>query len=71
MARPPGPVAASSNKRATKHSLVLDLLRGEGGVALATIVVGTGWQAHSARAALTGLRKQGHVIERCNIDGKT
>ena len=38
---------------------------------LAAIVAATGWQAHSARAALTGLRQQGHAIERSKLDGET
>jgi DNA-binding transcriptional regulator PaaX len=39
----------------------------------ATVVVlckATGWQAHSVRAALTGLRKAGHIIERRQGNGK-
>ncbi len=63
--------AAAPVKRPTKQSQVLDLLRGEGGVALAAIVAATGWQAHTARAALPGLRKQGHAIERSKVDGET
>jgi hypothetical protein len=31
---------------------------------LAEIVEATGWLPHSARAALTGLRKKGHAIEK-------
>ena len=50
---------------------MLDLLQEEGGVPLAAIVAATGWQAHSARAALTGLRQQGHAIERGKLDGET
>jgi DNA-binding transcriptional regulator PaaX len=34
------------------------------GATLAELIEGTGWQPHSARAALTGLRKKGHLIER-------
>jgi len=30
----------------------------------------TGWQAHSVRAALTGLRKVGHVIKRTDDERK-
>lgn len=63
--------ATVPTKSPTKQSQVIDLLRGEGGVALAAIVDATGWQPHTARAALTGLRKQGHAIERSKIDGET
>ena len=75
MARPVGEASAEPAnvpaKRPTKQSQVIDLLRGKGGVALAAIVDATGWQAHTVRAALTGLRKQGHAIERSKIDGET
>ena len=76
MARPAAqsraePATAAPIKRPTKQSLVLDLLRGEGGVALVTLVAATGWLPHSARAALTGLRQRGHAIERSKLDGVT
>ena len=75
MARPAAVFAAepviAPIKRPTKQSQVLHLLRGEGGVPLAAIVAATGWQAHSARAALTVLRQQGHAIERSKLEGET
>lgn len=58
-------------KRVTKQSLVLDQLYADGGTTLAAIVDSTGWQAHTARAVLTGLRKKGHAIERVSIEGVT
>ena len=63
--------ATAPAKRPTKQNLVLDLLRAEGGAPLAAIVAATDWLPHSARAALTGLRKQGHAIERSKLDGET
>lgn len=51
-------------KRVTKQSRVLELLHQDGGASLAVIVAATGWVPHTARAALTGLRKQGHAIAR-------
>ena len=57
--------------RQTKQSLVLDLLRQVGGAPLAVIVEATGWLPHTARAALTGLRKKGHAIVRAKVDGVT
>jgi hypothetical protein len=57
--------------RVTKQSLVLDLLHREGGASLADLVEATGWLPHTARAALTGLRKKGHAIVRNKIDGVT
>ena len=70
-AEPSAEPATAPVKRPTKQSMVLDLLHGERGVPLAVIVAATGWQVHSARAALTGLRQQGHAIERSKIDGET
>jgi DNA-binding transcriptional regulator PaaX len=65
------PANTCPSKRSTKQSLMLDLLQGEGGVSLAKIVAATGWQPHSIRAALTGLRKQGHPIERSKVGGES
>ena len=55
----------------TKQSLVIDMLRIEGGASLAAIIEATDWQAHTVRAALTGLRKKDHAIERFAVDGET
>ncbi len=51
-------------ERATKSDLVRGLLAREGGASLDEICAATGWQPHSARAALTGLRKAGLVLTR-------
>ena len=55
---------ASDSKPAlpNKISLVLDLLHRPGGASLDDMVAATGWQPHSARAVLSGLRKKGHAI---------
>lgn len=47
-----------------KTERVLALLRREEGATLAEITEATGWLPHSTRAALTGLRKKGHAIEK-------
>jgi hypothetical protein len=57
--------------RVTKQSLLIEMLGREGGVSLAAIVEATDWLPHTARAALTGLRKKGHVIERFRSDDET
>ena len=62
---------AAPDVRPTKQSLLLDLLRQDGGVSLARLAEATGWLPHTARAALTGLRKKGHAIVRSKVDGKT
>ena len=57
--------------RMTKQSLLIDMLKREEGASLAAIVEATGWQSHTTRAALTGLRKKGHAIERFRGDDET
>ncbi len=48
----------------TKQALMIDLLKRKKGATIEKIVVATGWQVHSVRAAITGLRKQGFRVER-------
>lgn len=48
----------------SKIHQVLALLGGEHGATLVEITDLTGWLPHTARAALTGLRKKGHHITR-------
>jgi hypothetical protein len=62
---------ACAEPRITKQGLVIDLLRQESGASLAAIVEATGWLPHTVRAALTGLRKKGHAIERSTVDSET
>lgn len=49
---------------ATKPETILKLVRRKSGATLKSLQDTTGWQPHSVRAALTGLRKKGHAIER-------
>jgi len=46
----------------TKTGAVIGLLSRKDGATLAELVETTGWLPHSTRAALTGLRKKGHVL---------
>lgn len=55
---------ADSPRGGTKQSLVLGLLRRASGASLDELVAATGWQPHTTRAALTGLRQRGFAIER-------
>ena len=48
----------------TKIESILKQLRRPNGASIAQLQKTTGWQPHSVRAALTGLRKKGHNIER-------
>lgn len=49
--------------RQTKIAKVRAMLQRPAGARLETICKATGWQAHSVRAALSGLRKAGFTIE--------
>ncbi len=54
----------TAGARQTKQAAILNLLRRAEGASIDDLTSATGWQAHSVRAALTGLRKRGHDIER-------
>jgi hypothetical protein len=76
MAREPNadaPETATTSAPAapSKISEVISLLRGEQGATLAEMVAATGWLPHTTRAALTGLKKKGHVIEKSKRDDAT
>jgi hypothetical protein len=55
----------------SKKDLVLGLLRRADGATLGELVTATGWLPHTTRAALTGLRKKGHVVEKTKRDDAT
>ncbi len=55
----------------TKSAIVARLLSREKGATIAELTKATGWQPHSCRAFLTGLRKKGHAITREDRDGVT
>ena len=48
----------------TKLETISRQLQQPAGVNIAQLQKVTGWQPHSIRAALTGLRKKGYAIER-------
>lgn len=56
--------------RVTKAAKLLALLQTGTGASLEDMVEATGWQSHTVRAAMTGLRKKGHVIDK-HIEGNT
>jgi Protein of unknown function (DUF3489) len=65
--RGPDPSVASPPPKAprqTKAALLRAKLSEPGGVALADLIEVTGWQAHTLRAALSGLRKEGLTLTR-------
>ena len=53
---------AAPVKPQSKTDLVLSLLQRSDGATIEQLVASTGWLAHTTRAALTGLKKKGHVI---------
>jgi DNA-binding transcriptional regulator PaaX len=59
-------------KAETKAKLVERLLKARNGASLTELVEATGWQAHTCRAFLTGLRKKGKApIRDKRKDGTT
>ena len=62
--------SAGSPRAGTKQARVVEMLSREQGVTLDALVDATGWLPHTTRAALTGLRKKGYVIERSGGEGK-
>ena len=59
-----GATSNATIRPGTKQAHLLALLTRPDGAAISEMTKATGWQAHSVRAALTGLRKRGHEIER-------
>lgn len=53
-----------SKSKQTKIDKVQALLRRPSGASLEALCKAMGWQPHSVRAALSGLRKKGVIIER-------
>src|SRR5207342_2937392 len=65
----PSPGAPSPRARAgSKSSAVVALLQREQGATITELIEATGWQPHTTRAALTGLKKKGHAITRAKRD---
>ena len=60
---------ATTAKALSKVSQVLDLLRRPAGASIEELVAATGWLPHTTRAALTGLRKKGHLLISEKVEG--
>jgi hypothetical protein len=66
-----GECAQTSTPHAgSKLVRMIDLLQRRGGATIPTLIEATGWQPHTTRAALTGLRKRGYVVVRERSDGE-
>lgn len=70
-AAPAAALATPAPERQTKAALVLGLLQRESGATLPELIEATGWLPHTTRAALTGLRKKGHALEKTRRDDVT
>lgn len=55
--------------RQTKAARLRAMLEAPGGASMAGMMAATGWQAHTVRAALSGLRKAGLALSRNRIEG--
>ncbi len=56
--------APATPPRSSKKTAIVALLERPDGAAIADLTKATGWQEHSVRAALTGLRKEGKELAR-------
>ena len=63
-AAPSATPPATVPKRKTKATLLREMLEAPAGASAQSIMAATGWQAHTVRAALSGLRKSGCVLDR-------
>lgn len=57
------PAAPPSASPESKKARLIGMLRQPGGTTIAAISAAIGWQAHTTRAAITGLRKADHAVE--------
>ena len=62
---------ATALRSGSKIAAVVALLQRTEGATLDEMVEATGWQPHTTRAALTGLRKKGHVVVKTKRDEVT
>ena len=62
-------LSTNAQKRPSKQQLLADLLLRDSGATLDEMVSLTGWQPHTTRAALTGLKKKGYALSSDKIDG--
>lgn len=63
--------AATTPAPTSKSATTIALLSRDVGATTPELIAATGWLPHTMRAALTGLRKKGHVIERSKRDDVT
>jgi hypothetical protein len=64
------PARVAGPRDGSKLALVIELLRRAGGATIVDLTQATGWLPHTARAALTGLRKRGYAVIRERIGAR-
>ena len=66
------PALGPATRPESKKARLIDMLRQPDGSTIAAISAALGWQAHTTRAAITGLRKAGHAVETAKpVDGSS
>jgi hypothetical protein len=58
------PLVSNQPRSGTKQALIVSILSARSGASLIELMEATGWLPHTTRAALTGLRQRGYVLER-------
>lgn len=58
------------SKATTKAAMVTKILSREKGATVLEMSKATGWQPHSCRAFLTGVRKKSQIVKEQRLDGK-
>jgi hypothetical protein len=66
---PTQPVPEPVAKPESKASRIVSLMQREEGATLEEMVAATNWLPHTARAALTGLKRKGHTITSVKAEG--
>ena len=64
------PASSNAPRQGSKLAEVIALLFRETGASIEELMTATGWQPHTTRAALSGLRKRGYAILRERTDEK-
>jgi hypothetical protein len=67
---PPPATVAFHARPGTKQALIISRLSRQDGATLAELIAATGWLPHTTRAALTGLRHKGFVLDRAQDEDK-
>ncbi|MBC7603675.1 MAG: DUF3489 domain-containing protein [Ramlibacter sp.] len=63
------PKTTAPTKATSKQQSLADLLLRDEGATLDQMIAATGWLPHTTRAAMSGLRKKGYVIDSDKVDG--